>query len=204
MGRATVLTSSSGSKFATGTTTFEHRFTIESGEPMLREWTRRSVDVSAYIGQTIRVAFVEADNQGLLNVHLDEVRLEVITSSSPVYRVLLGRIGDSAPMGLLGTSRTLVMPYADLSAGTAYRWQVMTVENEITNSSLISEFVVGDLGPFDRFLWSGVATTQHRGTAFASVLKAKDASFNTITNCSGVVLTGCTTAEGSNQLQPHH
>ena len=50
-------------------------FSTNPGDPLLREWTERSADLSAYAGQTIRIAFVTQDNSFYFNAHVDNVRI---------------------------------------------------------------------------------------------------------------------------------
>jgi hypothetical protein len=126
-------------------------FSTKAGDPLLSEWTRRSCDVSDFIGQTIRLAFVEADDMGLLNVHLDEIRLEIITNSSYTFRVYLGTNSNLSTANLLGTTSCLSMPYADLAPGMHYYWQLEVINNGETNAGPVSEFTVGPQGPFDHF-----------------------------------------------------
>jgi hypothetical protein len=50
-------------------------FSTNPGDLLVQDWTERDVDLSAFAGQTVRVAFVEEDNLGFFNVHIDHVRL---------------------------------------------------------------------------------------------------------------------------------
>ncbi len=50
-------------------------FSTQPGDSSLQDWTPRSVDLSAYAGQTIRIAFVEQDNFGFFNLGLDDVAI---------------------------------------------------------------------------------------------------------------------------------
>lgn len=52
-------------------------FSTNPGDFMLNEWIGRSADLKEFAGRTIRIAFVEQDNLGYLNVHLDNVTLEI-------------------------------------------------------------------------------------------------------------------------------
>ena len=57
----------------------EELFSTDPGDPLLAtEWEEMSADLSAYIGETIRIAFVEEDNLSYFNVHLDEACVEVV------------------------------------------------------------------------------------------------------------------------------
>ena len=50
-------------------------FSTNPGDVLLQDWMARSADLSAYAGQTIRIAFVEQDNLFYFNVHVDDVRI---------------------------------------------------------------------------------------------------------------------------------
>jgi hypothetical protein len=57
----------------------EELFSTDPGDPLLgTEWEEMSADLSDYIGETIRIAFVEEDNLLYFNVHLDEACVEVV------------------------------------------------------------------------------------------------------------------------------
>lgn len=53
----------------------EELFSTEPGDPLLNGCLRRTADLSAYAGQTIRIAFTEQDAFFFFNVHLDDVSL---------------------------------------------------------------------------------------------------------------------------------
>ncbi len=50
-------------------------FSTNLGEQLLRDWTQHSSDLSAYAGQTIRIAYVVQSNLFFLNVHIDNVQI---------------------------------------------------------------------------------------------------------------------------------
>lgn len=72
----------------------ETAFSTNPGDPLFQELTARSFDLSAYAGQTIRIAFVEQDDQLFFNVHLDDI--------------VVGREGSR------GTIPVIVLPDEDL------------------------------------------------------------------------------------------
>jgi hypothetical protein len=53
-------------------------------------WTTNSADLSAFNGQTIRVAFVVVNALGYLDVHLDQVSLRCSTLAPPTFDVYYG------------------------------------------------------------------------------------------------------------------
>ncbi|MBI4717751.1 MAG: S8 family serine peptidase [Planctomycetes bacterium] len=56
-------------------------FSTAPGFPLLNSCVTRSADVSAYIGQTVRVAFTQQDSLWYFNVHLDDVALAIDTAT---------------------------------------------------------------------------------------------------------------------------
>jgi hypothetical protein len=60
-------------------------FSTNPGDPLLNSWTERSADISEFAGMTIRVAFTEEDNLSYFNVHLDDIRIELLGTTYDVY-----------------------------------------------------------------------------------------------------------------------
>ena len=60
---------------STSNQVLETVFSTNPGDPFFQEVTARSADLSAYAGQTIRIAFVEQDNLLYFNVHIDDVSI---------------------------------------------------------------------------------------------------------------------------------
>jgi autotransporter-associated beta strand protein len=50
-------------------------FSTNPGDSLLGSWTARSADLSAFAGQTVRIAFVVQADIYYLNVHIDDVRI---------------------------------------------------------------------------------------------------------------------------------
>ncbi len=61
-------------------------FSTNPGDPLATDWTDRSVDLSAYAGQTIRIAFVVESDINYFNVQIDDVR---VGASNGAYVVTL-------------------------------------------------------------------------------------------------------------------
>ena len=64
-------------------------FSTNPGDPLMREWTARGADLSAFAGQTVRIAFVEQDGRGFFNVHIDDVRVNAETGGNGAHMVVL-------------------------------------------------------------------------------------------------------------------
>jgi len=48
------------------------------GDPLVQDPTRVNFDLMRWVGQVVRIRFVEVDNKGPLRVGLDDIRLEPI------------------------------------------------------------------------------------------------------------------------------
>jgi hypothetical protein len=77
----------------------EEVFSTSPGDPPINGWTLRVVDISAYIGQTIRIAFTEQDNLYFFNVHLDNVAITMEPPPLPVGGGDAGAGGGDAGAG---------------------------------------------------------------------------------------------------------
>jgi hypothetical protein len=76
-------------------------YSTNPGDPLLQAWAVRTADLSPFAGQTVRIAFVEQDNLGFFNVHVDEV---LITGASAIgeaisVTVSAGQIVDGVDFG---------------------------------------------------------------------------------------------------------
>ena len=50
-------------------------FSTNAGDSLMNDWTARTADLSAFAGQTVRIAFVVQDSLNYFNVHIDDVRI---------------------------------------------------------------------------------------------------------------------------------
>ena len=50
-------------------------FSTQSGDVLLQNWVEKGADISAFAGQTVRIAFVVVANRTYLNLHVDDVRI---------------------------------------------------------------------------------------------------------------------------------
>ncbi|MHC4952017.1 MAG: DUF4350 domain-containing protein, partial [Planctomycetota bacterium] len=112
----------------------ETLFSTEAGDPLMTDWTERSADILAFAGQTIRIAFIEEDNLGHFNVHLDNIRIETGTTPPPpstdpiTYDVYLGT--DISQMELVASDQEEpAFNPCILDYETTYYWQV-TARND--------------------------------------------------------------------------
>ena len=75
-------------------------FSTNPGDQKLTEWNTRSANLSAYTGQTVRIAFVERAVLNYFNVHVDNVRLTT-TAAVNTRKVALavGQIATAVDFG---------------------------------------------------------------------------------------------------------
>jgi len=99
-------------------------FELRAGDPPRPPWSRRSVDVSAFAGRTVRFAFVASDNVALLELSLDDIRLEVAPPADTTYEVFLASGAAPTSADRLGSTAVPSLALPDLLPDTAYFWQV--------------------------------------------------------------------------------
>jgi uncharacterized repeat protein (TIGR01451 family) len=150
-------------------------FTTNPGDPLLNGWVTRSFDLAAYIGQTIRIAFVEVDNLNYFNVHLDNVNLQVVVPGSVTNDVYIGTNPTPGPAEFAGSTTNEFWNLPLLAPATTYYWQI--VAHKVgTTASPVWRFTTRGANHFE---WSPIAPFEHVGEAFGVAVTAKD-EFNTV------------------------
>jgi hypothetical protein len=99
-------------------------FQTNPGDPLLTGCNARSADVSAFIGQTIRIAFAEADNLFFFNAHVDDVCLNVALCPT-TYDVLLDTVNPPQTMICSDVADPNCTLPAPLSNCETHYWQVI-------------------------------------------------------------------------------
>ena len=123
--------------------------------------TNRVYDLRPWRGRIVRVAFVEQDNGGFLNVHLDDVHLTARSAASTFFDVYFGTEAAPASAEFQGATTNHFWSLPPLLPNTTYYWQLKTRRNAVTNAGPIWQFTT-------------------RGTAFASVLLASNVSWRVL------------------------
>jgi len=106
-------------------------FSTNPGDPLIRDWTERSANISQFAGMTIRIAFTEEDNLRFFNVHLDNIRIESDGGPScpTVYDVYFGTDPNALELLLEDVNEPSCDPTPNpnetLDAATTYYWQVV-------------------------------------------------------------------------------
>ncbi len=98
--------------------------------PSVTTWQLREVDLTRFQGEWIRLAFIQEDTLGSLNVSLDDVsvtaqfpRAEAIEGD--VYDVYLGKSPYLGEADFIGTVDVPRLPLSGLERGATYYWQVV-------------------------------------------------------------------------------
>jgi hypothetical protein len=107
-------------------------------------WTNQLADLSAYHGSKVRVAFVEEDSLGALNVSVDKVSL-IATPPAPIsWLVYFGTAPSPAAAQFQGATTNTSWTLGNLSLNTTYYWQVKSVRAGQTNSGPTWQFSTTD------------------------------------------------------------
>lgn len=114
-----------------------------TGDVLRTPWSRRSASLGAFAGQTVRIAFIESDNIGPLNVFLDDVRLETAAPPATVYDVLFGTNFTLTAANRLGSTAAPSLPLPELRPGTLYRWRVDVTDADGTREGPLWAFTTG-------------------------------------------------------------
>ncbi len=166
-------------------------FSTEPGDPLLSEWTERTFDLSDFRGLSIRIAFVEEDSLGFLNVYLDNVRILLGFPGEVTAEVYFTTNALPASADLLGVTTNMTWATPPLALATTYYWQIVTRRDAASTVGPVWQFTTRGVGPVDHFAWSPIAATQWVDAPFPATLAARDDLENTVTNFEGpVALTG--------------
>jgi len=98
-------------------------FSTNPGDPLFSGCTDRNADISAYIGQTIRVAFTEQDSFDFFNVHIDDVCIDT-TACTPTYDVFLDTFSPPTTLVCDDATNPVCTP-GTLDPNTTYYWQAV-------------------------------------------------------------------------------
>jgi hypothetical protein len=115
-------------------------WTTPTNAPLLNDWTNIVVDMAAYRGMEVRIAFVEIDSLGALNVSLDDVSLIATPPAATTWLVYFGT--DSVPDATeyLGSTTNNTWALGTLATNTIYYWQVASVRAGATNFGPVWRF----------------------------------------------------------------
>ena len=163
----------------------EVAFATKPGDELLGGWVERTYDLSSFVGQTIRIAFIEQETISYLNVHLDAVSVWLGTPGLTTYDVFFGTNPLLGPKELLGATATNCWPVANLPIDSTYYWQVVARRGAGQAAGPVWQFSVPGVGPLDHFAWGQVPSPQFVNEPFMGTVVAKDVFDNTVTNFTG-------------------
>ena len=160
-------------------------FTTTSGETLLNDWTNRTFDLSPYVGQTIRIAFVESDSLYYLNVYLDNISVHVNSMAPGVSNdVYFGTSPTPGPAQFQGNTTNVSWALPVLAPLTTYYWQI--VAHKVgTNAGPVWQFTTAGV---NHFAWTTIPQLQFTNAPIAVTITALDALNRPVTNFAGPAL----------------
>ena len=108
----------------TNSATLVTLYASQPADPPLADWTQRRADVSAYAGQTVRIAFIVNASVSYLDVHLDAVSLRCSSPPPTIYDVYFGPNSVMDASNYLGGTTNTAWSLPSLGAGP-YFWQIV-------------------------------------------------------------------------------
>jgi len=159
-------------------------FSTNPGDAAFSDWTRRSEDVSRFIGRRVRIVFEVQNTPYPLTVYLDAIRVTAELPQSPCCEVYFGLNPTPGPPEFLGSTTNAAWSLPPLASYTPYYWQVVTREGASTTPGPIWQFKT--LG-MDRFEWAPIPSPQEADLAFPVTIMAKDAGGVTLPHFEGCV-----------------
>ena len=115
-------------------------FTTSTNDALMSDWTHQEADLWLLKGQTLRVAFVEEDDLGELNVSLDDVSLIATPPAPTTWLVYFGTAATPGNAQFQGATTNAAWPLGALATDTTYYWQVKSVRAGRTNAGPIWQF----------------------------------------------------------------
>jgi uncharacterized repeat protein (TIGR01451 family) len=169
----------------TANTVLAVAYATQPGDPALNNWAQRTFDLTAYRGQTVRIAFIEEDNLGFFNLHIDNVSVEAAGGSSGIITndVYFGTNPVPGPAELLGSTTNTTWDLPLLAPLTTYYWQIVA-RRVGTTPGPVWQFTTRGV---DHFEWSVIPTPQRVDAPFNVTITAKDEFNTTVSNFIGPV-----------------
>jgi hypothetical protein len=112
--------------------------------PLIGDWTNQVADLWAFRGKTIRIAFVEEDALGELNVSVDAVSLVATPPAPTTWLVYFGTTPTPGAAQYLGSTTNTTWALGTLATSTTYYWQVKSVRGGQTNTGPVWQFTTTD------------------------------------------------------------
>jgi Fungalysin metallopeptidase (M36)/Bacterial Ig domain/Fungalysin/Thermolysin Propeptide Motif len=117
----------------------------QPGDPVSGGWTNFTVNLWEYRGQTLRLAFVEEDTLGAINVSLDGVSVLATPAAPTTFDIYFGTKTIPDATELLGSTTNNYWILPPLTTNTLYHWQVKSRRAGITNAGPVWQFTTIDI-----------------------------------------------------------
>jgi uncharacterized repeat protein (TIGR01451 family) len=157
-------------------------FTTNPGDPLLDEWVQKSYDLTPFAGQKLRVRFWVNPGMYFLDVHLDNVSVQVGSTASGITNdVYFGTNPTPGPAEFKGSTTNSSWTLPLLSPLTTYYWQIVAHKGG-TATGPVWQFTTKGV---DHFVWAPVTSPQLVNQPFGAAITAKDAFNTTVSNFNG-------------------
>lgn len=153
-------------------------FSTQTGDTALADWVERSVDLSSYKGQTIRLAFIVDPGLYFLDVHLDNVSLRAVSPPTTTYEVFFGTFSNPGANQFLGSTTNNSWDIPILAPFTTYYWKIIGHRLGET-AAPIWQFTTGPTGIFIDD--AGIVEGNSGTTNLLFNVRLSSASSNTVT-----------------------
>jgi uncharacterized repeat protein (TIGR01451 family) len=165
-------------------------FSTQPGDPLLNNWVTRRFDLSAYSGEQIRLAFVVQSALYYLDVHLDNLSLQLGPERPTLFEVYFGTNSSPGLAEFQGSTTNSFWAIPPLPLDTACFWKVVARRGAAESAGPVWQFTTRGIGPLHHFGWANIPTPQLVGVPFAVAITAQDDIDNTVTNFTGAVRLG--------------
>ena len=170
-------------------------FTTNPGDPLLGDWVQKSYDLTPFAGQKLRVRFWVNPGMYYLDVHVDNVSVQVATIASGITNdVYFGTNPTPGPGEFQGSTTSSSWTLPLLAPLTTYYWQII-VHKGGTAAGPVWQFTTAGV---DHFAWNPISSPQFVNQPFGATITAKDAFNTTVSNFTGRV--GLSAGNGSSGL----
>jgi hypothetical protein len=115
-------------------------FTTTNGFSLFSGPTTRTFNLNQYRGQNMRLAFVEIDGLGHLNVHLDNVSVAAGSAAPTTFQVYFGTNSTPGGSDYQGTTANESWNLPTLAGGMNYYWQIKSIRAGATNPGPVWTF----------------------------------------------------------------
>jgi hypothetical protein len=144
-------------------------FATAPGGTLLGNWTTQSVSLASFRGQNVRLVFAQDNLLGYLNVHLDNIALNIGSVGPTSFDVYFGTNPYPDAEDFLGTTTNNFWPLPQLAGGTDYYWRIESKRAGQTNAGPVWLFSTAGQTATSNFFgfnssWRYLANGSNQGT----------------------------------------